>query len=182
MSPYIHFTLSERKYLQELQESGYGVCAAARVLGRSPSSVSRELKRNSSKSGKLGKNSYHHLRANALAVSRRRMKPQPALPENSEVRQYVVEKLCLFWSPEEIAERWKLEWYDGGLCFSAIYRYIKRGYLLGIKRETHLRRRGKRRIPHIIPFILNASFLNGRRRLPNAVGSVTGKAILSMAQ
>lgn len=145
MSSYTHFTLSERKYLQELRECGYGVNAAARALGRSPSSVSRELRRNGSKSGKLGKNSYHHWRANALAVSRRRMKRQPALPENSEIRQYVVEKLCLFWSPEEIAERWKLEQRNGVLCFSTIYRYIKRGYLPGIQRKTHLRRRGKHR-------------------------------------
>lgn len=145
MSFYTHFTLSERKYLQELSEGGYGVRAAARALGRSPSSVSRELKRNRSKSGKLGKNSYHHWRANALAVSRRRMKRQPALPVNSPIRAYVEEKLRLFWSPEEIAERWKLENPGKKLCFSTIYRYVKRGYFSGIQQKTHLRRRGKRR-------------------------------------
>ena len=129
MSSYTHFTLSERKYLQELLEQGYSIRAAARALGRSPSSVSRELRRNGSKAGKLGKNSYHHWRANALAVSRRRMKRQPALPANSEIRQYVVEKLNLFWSPEEIAERWKLEQHDGSLCFSTIYLSLHQAWI-----------------------------------------------------
>lgn len=145
MSSYTHFTLSERKYLQELREQGYSIQACARALGRSPSSVSRELRRNGSKSGKLGKNSYHHWRANALAVSRRRMKRQPAFPENSEIRRYVIEKLSLFWSPEEIAERWKLEHPGKTMCFSTIYRYVNRGYFPGIQRKTHLRRRGKHR-------------------------------------
>lgn len=145
MSSYTHFTLSERKYLQELQESGYGIRAAARALGRSPSTVSREIRRNGSKSGTLGKNSYHHWRANALAVSRRRAKRQPALPENTEKRKYVVEKLWCYWSPEQIAERWKLEHPGEKLSFSTIYRYVKRGYFSGIQRQTHLRRRGKHR-------------------------------------
>ncbi len=125
MSSYTHFTLSEQKYLQE---SGYGSRAAARALGHSPSTVSREIRRNWSKSGTLGKNSYHHWRANALAVSRRRTKRQPALPKNTEKRKYVEEKLWCFWSPEQIAERWKLEhpgenlslFYDLPLCQAGI--------------------------------------------------------------
>lgn len=145
MSSYTHFTLNERKYLQELREKGYGIRAAARALGRSPSSVSRELKRNLSKSGKGGKNSYHHWRANSLAVSRRRQKRQPALPEGSEIRRYVEDKLRLFWSPEAIANRWKMEHPGSVCCFSTIYRYVKLNYFPDIHRRTHLRRRGKHR-------------------------------------
>ena len=145
MSSYTHFTLNERKYLQELLEKGYGVRAAARALGRAPSSVSRELKRNSSKAGNRGKNSYHHWRANALTVARRRQKRSPALPVGSEIRAYVEEKLSLFWSPEQIAGRWKLEHPGATLCFATIYRYIRSKRFVGIHRKTHLRRRGKHR-------------------------------------
>jgi IS30 family transposase len=48
MSSYKHFTLDERKYLQQLLADGYSIRKAADALGRNPSSVSRELKRNRS--------------------------------------------------------------------------------------------------------------------------------------
>ena len=49
MSSYTHFTLQERKYLQKLLSEGYSIRKAAAVLERSPSSVSREIKRNRAK-------------------------------------------------------------------------------------------------------------------------------------
>ncbi|MGN0779000.1 MAG: helix-turn-helix domain-containing protein [Aristaeellaceae bacterium] len=46
---YHQFTSDERICLWELLEEGYGIRAISRALGRAPSSVSREIKRNSSK-------------------------------------------------------------------------------------------------------------------------------------
>ena len=46
MLSYTHFTLDERKYLQELLSQGYSIRKIACFLGRSPSSVSREIRRN----------------------------------------------------------------------------------------------------------------------------------------
>ena len=46
MLSYNHFTLDERKYLQELLSRGYSMRKIAGFLGRSPSSVSREIQRN----------------------------------------------------------------------------------------------------------------------------------------
>lgn len=137
MSSYTHFTLDERKYLQQLLESGYGIRACARALGRNPSSVSRELKRNSSKKG------YHHWRAQVLCVVRRRQCRPIAIPEGSPVWNYVIDKLNLFWSPEEIAMRWRLEHPNETLGTSTIYRYIHKQIFPAIKKKTHLRRRGK---------------------------------------
>ncbi len=58
---------------------------------------------------------------------------------------YIVSKLQLFWSPEEIANRWALE-HPGQkrICVSTIYRYAKLSLFPQIKVKTHFRRRGKR--------------------------------------
>ena len=136
---YTHFTLNERKYLQELLEEGYGVNKIARALGRSPSSVSREINRNKSKKG------YHHWRANIQAtVRRRKANPPSRLDEGTELGAFVREKLSLFWSPECIAAIWNLSHPEDHLAFTTIYNWLKRGLLAGFSRKDHLRRKGKR--------------------------------------
>ena len=52
MSSYKHFTLEERKCLQEFLSQGYSLRKTAGFLGRNVSSVSREIKRNQSKKPK----------------------------------------------------------------------------------------------------------------------------------
>lgn len=136
---YTHFTLDERKYLHQLLNEGHSIRKIADILGRSPSSVSRELNRNSSKKG------YHPWRAQVLTIIRRRESNSPwRLNENSEPGEYVRSKLELFWSPECIAETWRLDHPDDPLAFSTIYRWLKHGRLYGFSRKKHLRRRGKR--------------------------------------
>lgn len=137
MSSYHHFTLEERKYLQLLLEQGEKVCSIARALGRSPSSVSREIRRNRSKKG------YHHWRANIQTVVRRRThrrKLQPGSPE----WKYIVKGLNRYWSPEQICHRWELtHGQKPNFSVCLIYRYIKEGLFPNIQRSTHLRRKGK---------------------------------------
>lgn len=144
---YKHFTLDERKYLQELISEGKSFREIAKALGRAPSSISREVKRNHSKNPKnretANRCNYHHWRANILSIQRRRNTRKLALPDGSEAQRYVVEKLSLFWSPEQIAALYKIQHQDSKLSFSTIYRYIKRKYLPDISAKTHLRRKGK---------------------------------------
>ena len=136
---YTHFTLDERKYLHQLLNEGHSIRKIADILGRSPSSVSRELNRNSSKKG------YHPWRAQILTIIRRKESHSPwRLNENSELGEYVRSKLERFWSPECIAETWKLDHPNDPLAFSTIYRWLKSGLLYGFSRKKHLRRRGKR--------------------------------------
>ena len=141
MSNYKHFTLEERNYLQRLREEGYGIRKIARSLGRSPSSISREIKRNSSSKG------YHHWRANCLSVERKRKSnTKKRLSENSALGSYVREKLSKYWSPECIAQTWNIENPSDHLGHSTIYRWLKTRDLEGYSRKTHLRRRGKRKV------------------------------------
>jgi len=145
MSSYKHFTLEERKYLQELLSQGYSFRKIASFLGRAPSSVSREVRRNQSQGKSKADNPhrYHHWRAHICTLCRRRQKRRTAIPHGSTVFEYVLEKLRQFWSPEQIAARWKMEHPGETLSFSTIYRYIHRRDLPGIHKKMHLRRRGK---------------------------------------
>lgn len=152
MMSYTHFTLDERKYLQQLLSEGYSFRKIADILGRNVSSVSREVNRNKSKYPPKKKSNnkyrYHAWRAQVLSITRRRENKRLRLKPETEEWDYIVDKLNLFWSPEEIANRWKMDYPDKD-CFgtSTIYRYIKNGRFEGISKKTHLRRRGKLIMP-----------------------------------
>ena len=142
MSSYTHFTLEERKKLQENLEKGKSIRKIAEELGRSPSSVSREIKRNYSKTKKR----YHAWRAQTLSIQRRRESKRRVLHPGTEEWEYILTKLGEYWSPEAICGRWRLEHPEKKpLHFSTIYRYLGRGEFPRRSRKTHLRRRGKRK-------------------------------------
>ena len=148
MSSYKHFTLEERICLQKLLSEGKTFREIADILGRDVSSISREVKRNSSKHPKKKSNNkfnYHAWRAQTCSTIRKRRGKRRAIPEGSELYNYIVDRLNDFWSPEQIAGRWTLEHPGYTVSFVTIYRYIKIGVFKGIKPKTHLRRRGKNR-------------------------------------
>lgn len=148
---YTHYTLEERKYLQKLLSEGHSFRETAKYLGRSPSSVSREVKRNQSKKPKKGTVSdneycYHSWRAHTLAITRRRTKKHYRLKEHTEEWNYIIWGLTQYWSPEAISNRWRIENPRGEkFGVSTIYRAIKRKSLPNISGKTHLRRRGKKK-------------------------------------
>ena len=149
MSSYTHFTLEERKYLQKLLSEGYGIRKAADALGRAPSSVSREIKRNAAKyrphKGSDNKYRYHHWRAHNLYIRRRREQHRQAIKPGSDEWNFIVEGLLKYWSPETICGRWHEQFPDRKtLSVSTIYRYIRLKKFTQISAKTHLRRRGKR--------------------------------------
>lgn len=137
--PYSHLTLDERVFLQVLLENKESLRRIASLMGRSPSTISREIRRNS------GRNGYHALPAYKKARKRRRKGVIRVLVPGSPAFQYVEEKLQLFWSPETICGRWGMDHpEESTLHYSTIYRHIKQGYLPGISEKQHLRRRGKK--------------------------------------
>ena len=149
---YIHFTLEERKYLQQLLSEGYSFRRIAAILERSPSSISREVRRNKAKYKPHRKPDnqywYNHWRAQNLYIRRRREHVRAALQPGSEQWDYIVKNLQVFWTPEEIANRWNRDYPERKpLCVSTIYRYIKLGKFKEITVKQHLRRRGKLMLP-----------------------------------
>lgn len=99
------------------------------VLGRSPSTISREIRRNMSCYERS--HGYYPVAAQKRYLSRIHQR-RPGKHENGEVRQYVEEKLLLAWSPEQVAGRWKLEHKhepSQWISHSTIYRWLHRGYV-----------------------------------------------------
>ena len=147
MSSYIHFTHDERICLQKFLNEGKSFREIASILGRSPSTISREVNRNRSKKPSKhncdNKYNYHHWRAQILTICRRRQNRRIALKPGSFKYNYVVDKLNLFWSPEQIAMRLRMDYPDQIVGASTIYRYIKQKAFPDITKRTHLRRRGK---------------------------------------
>ncbi len=139
MKSYTHFTLFEREYLQQNYEKGKSIRKIAEALGRSPSTISRELKRNWSKKA----NHYHHWHAHTNYLHRRkRCHRKNHLLLNNQMYQFVQSKLEQYWSPEITAGKWNLTNKEK-LSYSSIYRAVRAGMFPGIKPWTHFRRKAK---------------------------------------
>ena len=136
---YTHLTLIERESLQELHEKGYSIRKIAKILGRSPSTISRELKRNFSKRRKH----YRSWGAHVKYLSRRKnCHRKNNLLIYTDIYNYVFDKLLSFWSPEIIAKTWNIN-HNIKISFSSIYRGIYDNLFSGITAKSHLRRRGR---------------------------------------
>ena len=189
MGSYTHFTLSERKYLQQLLSEGLSFRKIAAILERSPSSISREVKRNRAKYKPHRKTDnkywYNHWRANTLYITRRRQQNRAALKPDTDQWDYIVAGLRSFWSPEEICGRWHSVFPDRKpLCVSTIYRYIKLGKFPGItdKNISGVVERGFfPEIPITTVFSRIGSSQNGRTRSATGSELETGRATPFMA-
>ena len=88
MCHYTHFTTEERELSRVLQAQGLSIRAIARMLNRSPSSVSREFKRNSYFDGTY---SVHH--ADKLYRKRRKNCGRKPKLKSGAAREYVLAML-----------------------------------------------------------------------------------------
>ena len=139
MKSYTHFTLSEREFLEENLEKGKSLREIAKILGRSPSTISREVRRNWSKKA----NHYHHWHAQTNYKHRRKAcHRKNNLLENEEMFKFAWESLLKYWSPEIIAVKWNRE-HNEHVSFSSVYRAVRAGLFPGIKPWTHFRRKAK---------------------------------------
>lgn len=93
---YIQLNDYERTRIMVMRASFFSIRAIARILKRSPSTISDELKRN----GFCGE--YSAYLAGQKARSRKARKPKILL-QNSRLRKYVFGKLMRGWSPQAIS-------------------------------------------------------------------------------
>jgi IS30 family transposase len=170
---YKHLTLSERDMITTLLAEHKPLREIARVLGRDPSSISRELQRNASPEYQL----YLSHRAHGRAQQRRKEASRRPRLKSQQLRSYVCAKLTLGWSPEQIAGRIRLDHPDLCISHEAIYQYIyhprteDRQELIRALRRAHRRRKprgiGRRerktKIPHRVPIDLRPASVERRR-------------------
>ena len=97
MKKYHHLAAVEREHISMLRQSKRSIAEIAVALGRSKSTVSRELRRNQSRPGQ-----YWPDTAQKFALSRRRRGNR--LDRDETLKDFVLTKLCChYWTPEQIA-------------------------------------------------------------------------------
>ncbi|OQA38378.1 MAG: Integrase core domain protein [Parcubacteria group bacterium ADurb.Bin316] len=146
---YQHFTIEEREKIQEMLWHKVSIRVIAKALGRSPSSVSREINKNIP----IGIRKYTPRLAHGRALKQRKSRGRKDRLKSQELRAYVVSQLKLGWSPEQISATAQKA---VGLSISheAIYQYIYSqirgyGYVVKTGREDlrpYLARRRTRRM------------------------------------
>ena len=114
---YGHFSLEERCQVAELHQAGHSVRQIATALDRSPSSISRELKRN--RGVQIG---YKPTYAQEQAAARRWKGSR--LERNAELRGLVLDRLKRGWSPEQIAGWLARSKATTRISHETIYRFI----------------------------------------------------------
>jgi len=129
MKVYEQLGLEERKELYVMRKNGFGVNAIAKALGRSGSTISKELKRNTA-DARIG---YLPDEAHRLALERK-AKHDLKINRHPELKDIIVEKLKDGWSPEIIAGKMKQQSSPFGICHETIYRFVytKEGMALGL--------------------------------------------------
>ena len=102
-------TLGEREEIAHGLASGKGIRAIAAVIGRAPSTVSREIARNVA-TGADRRGDYRCVLAQAKSEERARRPQVAKLAANAQLRARVQAGLRLRWSPRQIAARFALRY------------------------------------------------------------------------
>lgn len=148
---YQRLSEEEREEISRGLARGQSLREIADLLGRNPSTLSREIRR-----GGCNKYLYRAIKSQrrSLRNARKRKRGKRKLVLNGELREYVFSKLRLKWSPEQIAKNIRKEYPDREdmkISHEAIYGYLyvlprgelKQG-LLDCLRQKHIRRRKRR--------------------------------------
>jgi IS30 family transposase len=134
----------ERVFIADRLLGRASLRSIARELGRSVSTISRELTRNPPGTGR-----YHPFRAQK-AAQRRRARPRlPKLVTDRELRDFVVNRLARRWSPQQVCRALKDRFPDQPkrqLAHETIYRALYRSTIQPVPVGTAaLLRSGRRR-------------------------------------
>ena len=134
MSNYKQLTQEQRYQIKALLDTKIPQWKIAEVVSVSPSTISRELKRNK------GKRGYRPVQAHAKATARRKEKSNARI--SAEVWALVEQKLREDWSPEQISGSLK----DSKILISheRIYQYVYADKRSGGSLWTHLRCQNKK--------------------------------------
>ena len=127
-------TVRERERIALGRATKQSIRQIARELGRSPATVSREVRRNAAQDGQ-----YQVLGAEQKAQARAKRPKHAKLVADTPLRRYVVAGLGREASPEQIAHRIRLDYPDDPemrVCHETIYQAIYVEARGGLKRDV----------------------------------------------
>lgn len=178
---YVHFSKSERNELSILLKKGYSFFEIGRVLKKSHSSVSREIKRNSVNG------IYEPLKAQTKSKNRRRSAKYQSMKINQspEFIEFLTEQLKESWTPEQIAGRWHYNHPDKKhFSFKAVYKYLYSSFgqhlckYLPFRRYNPYKRQGKKQkqypVKNRVSIEQRPKIINERKRFGDFEGDVLG--------
>ena len=143
---YIHLTIEERACISKFKEMKMSLREMAKLLNRNVSTISRELKRNSYKTGiHYSATRYVPTDANNK-YKMRRLKCHRNCIINCSTVEYIKNKIELHWSPDQIVNRIDENKPLKFPSISTIYRWIHYGYIPKVS-IIHLRRKGSFKRP-----------------------------------
>ncbi len=134
---YTHLTQEERYQIYAYIKSGNSPSEIALLLGRSKSTISREMERNTGAKG------YRPKQAHEMATERSKMAGKH-VKMTDDLIDKIEEKIRLDWSPEQISGRLL---NDEGISISheTIYQHILKDKKEGGDLYTHLRCQKKKK-------------------------------------
>lgn len=112
----------ERIEIADLRRAGLSMRAIAERLGRAPSTISRELRRNA-----RDKREYQPFEAHRRATARRARHHQRRVDTNDQLGAVVAELLGQRWSPQQICRHLRLRFPENRsmwLCHESIYQAV----------------------------------------------------------
>jgi IS30 family transposase len=138
-------TLSEREEISRGIVAGHSIRSVAEGLGRAPSTVSREIKRNG------GRRDYRASKAEQAAWDRAHRRKICKLVKNRALAHIVAKKLTQRWSPEQIAG-WLKKTYPEDENYQVSHEIIYRSLYVqargALKKELIKHLRSKRTMRH----------------------------------
>ncbi len=132
---YKHLTIEERYQIQAYKEAGFSKSAIAKKMEVHPSTIGRELKRNSTKVHKR----YSAKKADKVSSDKRMYASKKSnFKMIKKVTNYIVKYIEEDYSPEQVSATLKLK-HDINISLVRIYQYIEADRLCGGNLHTHLR-------------------------------------------
>ena len=169
MTRYTHLTEHERYHIYLMNQQHCTLTEIAKTMGRSRSTISREIKRNT------GGNGYRYKQAHRFAQTRHQQKPKH-IKLNDELKLHIQQKIALYWSPEQISGRLRME-ENISISTESIYRLILKDKVAGGSLYRYLRHQGKKyrkrygqndyrgRIPNRVDIADRPSIVDNRSRI-----------------
>ena len=136
---YQHLNINERTVIAQLKKSKVSIREIARILHRSPSTISREIKRNSYSTGIYLSAKLYNPATAEKKYNKRKSNCGRKKINDEKVLAYIKCKIESYWSPEQIYNRITNETWVPST--STIYRMIHRKQFGTITMEK-LRRKG----------------------------------------